>query len=487
MGEVRLSSANQKLTLNAVLLSISSGAYYGLNTAITCGIARPIVFCNFFPTRNDAGALVNHDTKSKALAQGFIVGAILVGASIGSFMGMPLAEKLGRRRAFQFFSVWGLSVLLLPFLNSFSALLFFRVVVGIPIGACCSLAPLYVTECVPDRIRGSVGTLLVVSITGAMALAQLLNFVMFPEYDPNSDDQAKFCVPDHIWRVQLGLGAIPSLVLLLHSFTFLPESPRWESALCITGGFRNQSPMLMGGSPFLAPSPASEAGRFVTIHTDRILDTSPLLRSQDVQEEEISWANFFMSWHAIIGLMLSISTMLTGFDGVMLFGILILKESGLQQLTLWNFIIVGLWNWICVFVATFLVDRLGTRPLMVGALATMTLCCATMSLTNFLLGEGPLRSFFGIGGILLYILAFESGPGPLFFLLASEIFPGHVRPKALVFTNLTQWLCNFITVFSFPFLITALGFAKTFLLLAIISGCCTAFLAQFLVETRGLA
>ena len=88
---------------------------------------------------------------------------------------------------------------------------------------------------------------------------------------------------------------------------------------------------------------------------------------------------------------------------------------------------VGLWNLISVFLSFILVDRIGRMKLMSIGMLTMTL-------GSFMLGVGyeffqNQSSIIAIGGILIYILGFEIGPGPLFFVIASEVYPTKIKGK----------------------------------------------------------
>jgi len=461
----------RKFIWHAVIVSLASGAYYGLNAGIISGIGRSIVVCDFFPERDEHGKILNVETGETSLANGLLVGSILVGAMLGSFFGVPLADRAGRVVAFQVFGGLGLTILGLPFLQSFQGLLVLRMIAGLPIGALCSLAPLYVTESVPERIQGSVGTVLQISIAGCLFMAQFLNYILFPEYDPKSADPSLFCVPDKTWRIQLGIGVLPAAALILHSLMFLPESPKWRPG----AGPSNfeLSPVLLSSSP----SPSLRRS------------SASLNSSEQVQRKIFSWGDLFMTKEGLfacfIGVGLAVATMLTGMDAIMFFSPLIFGESGIRQVTLFTVIFVGLGNWICVFIATAIVDRVGTRPLMIAALLMMTLACFLLFISYALLDEGTgARRIFGIGGVLLFILGFEIGPGPLFFFLAAASFPEHIRPRALVFTNLVQWICNLAVAFFFPFLITAMGAPSTFLLLAVICACSLIFSIVFLQESK---
>lgn len=79
-----------------------------------------------------------------------------------------------------------------------------------------------------------------------------------------------------------------------------------------------------------------------------------------------------------------------------------------------TFAVVGTWNLLSVFISFGLVDRLGRRPLMLGALFFMFLGSGLMSLTYVAFADH--KAVPAIFAMILFIGAFECGPGPLFFL-----------------------------------------------------------------------
>ena len=67
--------------------------------------------------------------------------------------------------------------------------------------------------------------------------------------------------------------------------------------------------------------------------------------------------------------------------------------------------------------------------------------------------------------MLLFILGFESGPGPLFFVMASQDFPADLVDQGTSVANILLWLFNIMIAFFFPLLTDSVGPAFTFILL----------------------
>ena len=59
--------------------------------------------------------------------------------------------------------------------------------------------------------------------------------------------------------------------------------------------------------------------------------------------------------------------------------------------------------------------------------------------------------------MLLFILGFESGPGPLFFVMASQDFPSDLVDQGTSVANILMWSFNILIAFFFPLITDFLG------------------------------
>ncbi|KAK9234096.1 hypothetical protein V1525DRAFT_459703 [Lipomyces kononenkoae] len=87
-----------------------------------------------------------------------------------------------------------------------------RFVVGLGIGEAAMVAPIYIAEISPVKLRGRLVTIDALTITFGQCLASVLNIGF--EHVPNG------------WRYSLGLGAPPSLILLVLCI-LIPETTRY--------------------------------------------------------------------------------------------------------------------------------------------------------------------------------------------------------------------------------------------------------------------
>lgn len=70
-----------------------------------------------------------------------------------------------------------------------------------------------------------------------------------------------------------------------------------------------------------------------------------------------------------------------------------------------------------------------------------------------------------LGGMILYILGFEIGPGPLFYVMATQDFPKNLVDQGLALSNTLLYLFNITISFVFPILNSSLGAGITFSIL----------------------
>ena len=138
--------------------------------------------------------------------------SLLVGAMVGALGAGPIADSIGRRRivliAAIIFAVGAVGAAL-----AFSAgiLIFFRVVLGLAVGAASVIVPLYLAEIAPTESRGAITSLNQLMITVGILVAYIISSSL---------------APFEAWRWMLGLAVIPSLAMLV-GMLFMPETPRW--------------------------------------------------------------------------------------------------------------------------------------------------------------------------------------------------------------------------------------------------------------------
>ena len=94
-----------------------------------------------------------------------------------------------------------------------------RFLIGVGVGIAACVAPLYIQELSPTRLRGRMVVLNVVMITLGQVIAYAIDAAF--ERTPGG------------WRWMVGLGAVPAGLQFVFLF-FLPESREWLCAHLVT-------------------------------------------------------------------------------------------------------------------------------------------------------------------------------------------------------------------------------------------------------------
>lgn len=154
---------------------------------------------------------------------GFVNAAIMIGAVVGALGGGILVDRFGRYRLFMadmvFFVVAALGCAVAP--NAW-LLIGFRFVMGLGVGLDLPVAMAFLAEF--SKLRGSGSRAQRVAgwspawyiATGFGYLVVLIAFLALPAAHQ-----------EVLWRVVVGFGAVPALVVLVLRRRYLAESPQW--------------------------------------------------------------------------------------------------------------------------------------------------------------------------------------------------------------------------------------------------------------------
>jgi sugar porter (SP) family MFS transporter len=324
---------------------------------------------------------------------------------------------------------------------------------GLAVGAATMVAPLYVAETAPMKWRGALVSAIQLAITTGILVSYLAGLVFAGSAD---------------WRMMLGLGLVPAL-LLLAGLVFLPESPRW---LVLAG--READARRAWARLSSEPWPEDE------IAVIRHAGDEPAARFRDLFARRLRPV-------LIVAAGLFLFTNLSGIDAILYYAPEIFRQVGIggDLGPILATVGLGALNVLATIVAMWLVDRVGRRPLLLWGLAPMAVSLAVMSLALLLDNDGEIGDVATVVCLAAYIVAFAISLGPLPYVLMSELFPAAIRALGMSLAAATAWGINAVVSISFLPLVEGIGVSGAFFLFAGICAVAYVFVHILVPETKG--
>lgn len=352
-------------------------------------------------------------------------GIMPLAALVGSFVGGPMLEYLGRRNtiittALPFVAAW----LFIAMATNSTLILVGRGISGFCVGIASLSLPVYLGETVQPEVRGTLGLLPTAFGNIGILLAYAAGYGMN-------------------WSELAYLGAslpIPFLVLMF----FIPETPRWFVSRGKEPQARKALQWLRGREADIEP----ELKGIMKSHAE-----AERHQSQNIARELLQ-RNNLKPLAISLGLMLF--QQFSGINAVIFYAQSIFKESGTSMNDSEGTIIIGCVNFIATFVATLLIDRLGRKILLYISSVVMVISLALLGTFFYYKNMGADVSAYDVMPLIClmgYVTAFSLGFGPIPWLMMGEILPGKIRGSAASVATAFNWTCTFIVTKTFPVLL----------------------------------
>jgi len=151
---------------------------------------------------------------------------------------------------------------------------------------------------------------------------------------------------------------------------------------------------------------------------------------------------------------------------------------------------VGATKTVFILVATFLLDRIGRRPLLLTSTGGMVVSLVGLAAGLTVVSKHPDEKItwaivLCIFCIMAYVAFFSIGLGPITWVYSSEIFPLHVRALGCSLGVAVNRLTSGVISMTFLSLSKAITIGGAFFLFAGIASFAWVFFFTFLPETRG--
>jgi MFS family permease len=455
---------------------------------------------------------------------GWVVSSPSFAAMIAMLVAGKLSDQLGRKKILLVVAfAYALSALLSAYATSYEMLYIARMIGGLAFGSALVLAPTYIAEIATAQNRGKLVSIQQLNIVFGFFAAFLSNYYLNTLNTPANS----FFTDENVWRWMLGIELVPAVLYFIFLF-FVPRSPRWlfihqhtEEAIAVLHQIHG-------------PKQAQLESKSIqqSIHQN---NASPKTAIVDLLKPALRFI-------LIVGLVLGVLQQITGINAVYFYATSIFKQTGIgTDAAFSSGVLLSFTTVVFTFVAIFLIDRMGRRPLlligMAGIAVSLLLCAygfhnAQYELTSeeitklhhldtdrlqpiadkvytsdvafkkeikaalgnqvFAKNEGAIleaatqmNPSIVLLGILGFIACFAFSLGPVMWVMLSELYPNAYRGLAIGVIGFVNSFTSWGVQQVFPWELTHLGSALTFFIFGAIAFVGFFILLKILPETKG--
>ncbi|XP_028777060.1 polyol transporter 5-like [Neltuma alba] len=429
-----------------------------------------------------AAIYIQRDLKVSDVQIEILMGIINLYSLIGSCLAGRTSDWIGRRYTIVLAGgIFFAGAILMGFSTNYTFLMCGRFVAGVGIGYALMIAPVYTAEVSPASSRGFLTSFPEVFINGGILLGYISNYAFSK-------------LPLRLgWRVMLGVGAIPS-VLLAIGVLAMPESPRW---LVMRGRLGDAKRVLEKTSNSkeearLRLADIKEAAGIPESCNDDVFQVNA---KKNIGEGV--WKELFLHptpavRHIVIAALgIHFFQQASGVDAVVLYSPTIFGKAGITSDTdkLLATVAVGFVKTIFILVATFMLDRVGRRPLLLSSVGGMILSLLTLAVSLTIIDHSKTKLMWAvvlsIATVLSYVATFSIGAGPITWVYSSEIFPLKLRAQGAAAGVVVNRVTSGVISMTFLSLEKAVTIGGAFFLFGGIATIGWIFFYMMLPETQG--
>ncbi|XP_072383999.1 facilitated trehalose transporter Tret1-like [Diabrotica undecimpunctata] len=393
--------------------------------------------------------------------EGLIASFLPLAAILGPVLGGVLASKIGRKLT--------IMTAVTPFIFAFTIFIFATKIVlfyfgrflcGLGCGMTYVIIPIYVAEIADNEVRGSLGSYLQLFCT----LGVLFPYALGPY------------ITLKLFNIIL---LFPPTICIILFIVFLPESPYY---------------LLQRGKNQRALQVISKlSGKIISASEKDLADMQ-----EQIKEEKEQTGNFSLIIKTsglrralFLSLGLVLFQQFTGINVVFFYTQNLFTDAGVDLPPEICTIIVGIIQILASTLSPFIVEKSGKRRLLTISATGSALSMGVLALYFYLkdvqqTGTTSI-SWLPIASLIVFIITYSMGLGPLPWAIAGELFPGHVKSLASTIVTSFCWFCCFLTVNYFGWLTNLIGACGAFGFFS----CCTViasiFVLKFVPETTGLS
>ena len=413
---------------------------------------------------------------SDSVATGFNVASMLLGCAMGAFIAGRSADKYGRKSILIVTSVlfilsaWGSGIA-----NSSLEFVIYRLIGGLAVGAASVLAPAYISEIAPARLRGMLASIQQVAIILGLFTSFLSNYFLV-KYSGGSTTELWLGL--ETWRWMFWVELVPAILFFM-TLLFIPESPRYLAMQ------NKQDQGMEVLTRLFGVNKAKQMWQEIraSLKNNQLPKLSDVLQTDTKKLKPIVW----------VGIGLAVLQQLVGINVVFYYGAILWQAVGFSEADalLINIISGGVSILACL-ITLFLIDKIGRKPfLLIGSVGmSFSLIGLVIAFSNGTIdAQGQLQlGEWGFTALLqanIYVFFFNLSWGPVMWVMLGEMFPNQIRGSSLAIAGLSQWGANFLITMTFPLLLISVGLAVTYSFYTLFSLLSILFIVWFIKETKG--
>jgi MFS transporter, SP family, arabinose:H+ symporter len=502
----------QIYTVKTSLIVALGGFLMGFDASVISGVVR----------------FIEPEFNLSKLELGWAVSSLTLTATLGMMISGPLSNTYGRRYILRwaaiFFAVSALASALAP---SFNLLVIARMIGGFGVGASLIIAPMYIAEIAPPKLRGRLVSFNQLNIVLGISVAFFTNYLILKLSQGDMAWTKTLGIDMYQWRWMLGLETLPA-VLYFGFLFFVPRSPRWLLMKGREGEALNVLKKVSTADQALKDLETVKAS-FVAASPKNKVPLSALFKPA-------------LRVVLLIGIVVAVLQQITGINSVFFYAPLIFEQSGIgADASFSQAVLVGLTNLVFTILAIMFIDRFGRKILLIFGLTGIAISMfvlawgfhqATYSLTAEAIDNLPahvdrakvetlsgkifnsdvsfkraIEQTFGseeakrveadlmaagtkmnalliLLGIIGFVASFAISLGPVMWVLFSEIFPNYIRGLAISFVGFINSGVSFLVQLVFPWELANLGSSATFLIYGLFAAVGLVVIAIMLPETK---
>ncbi|KIM53987.1 hypothetical protein SCLCIDRAFT_137709 [Scleroderma citrinum Foug A] len=327
-----------------------------------------------------------------------------------------------------------------------------RFLVGIGVGLASCVAPLYIQELSPTRLRGRMVVLNVVMITLGQVIAYGID--------------AGFTNVSGGWRWMVGLGCVPAAFQLV-MLAYLPESPR----VLVRRGNMEAARKVLSRLYVLASS--SQVDLKLKVLHATVKQSIEIANSTTFWERFISMSTNPVNRRAlVVGCGMQAFQQLCGFNTLMYYSASLFQEIGFNQPTAVGLIISGT-NFLFTLFALKYIDLVGRRRIMIFSAPGMVVGLALASIAfhymtihtggSLVAGAHYSQGWAGVVllSMIIFVASYATGLGNVPWQ-QGELFSLEVRGIGTSLSTAINWAANLLIGSTYLSLMSAITPAGAF-------------------------